>query len=80
MVGYEYIEPTQLPPLAPVPFTNHRKLIEAVRELIVAEGYNEVSTYTFQDVGDVEMVLPLADDKKYLRTCLAHGHAHFYLF
>jgi len=74
IIGYDRVKPAELPVLSAVPFTRHRALIEAVRELMVAEGYNEVSTYSMVENGDVELTSPLADDKKYLRTGLTLGH------
>jgi phenylalanyl-tRNA synthetase beta chain len=74
IIGYDRVPPTELPAEKDEKFTAHRNLIEAVREAVMAEGYNEISTYSMVEKGDVELVLPLADDKKYLRPDLATGH------
>lgn len=75
IIGYERIQPAVLPPMPEVVFTDKRRRIEALRSLLVQNGFNEISTYAMTDVGDVELALPLAEDKKYLRTNLAHEHA-----
>ena len=46
--------------------------IEWVRKKLLADGYNEVMTYTFRDKGEVE-VMQSASDKKFLRTNLSDG-------
>ncbi len=44
-----------------------------VREILIARGFSEVITYTFGDVGDVEIVKGLADDKEKIRSSLGGG-------
>ncbi|MEK9177448.1 MAG: hypothetical protein AAB923_04085, partial [Patescibacteria group bacterium] len=75
ILGYDRVKPTELRALTETPHTSHRNLIEAVRELMVAEGYNEVSTYSMVEKGDVELAQPLAADKGRLRTGFVVGHA-----
>lgn len=74
IVGYEHVEPKGLSSEGDVPFTDHRKRIEALRQLLVSAGFNEVSTYTMLDEGDMELSKPLAEDKKYLRAHMAAPH------
>lgn len=75
IIGYERIQPATLPPMPEVHFSDKRRRIEALRSLIIENGFNEISTYAMTDIGDVELALPLAEDKKYLRVNLAHEHA-----
>ena len=51
--------------------------ISAVREKLLADGYNEVMTYSFTNKGEVE-VLASASDKKFLRTDLTDGIKNSY--
>lgn len=39
-----------------------------IRNFFVSEGFSEVYNYAFVDSGEVEMLNPLASDKKYLRN------------
>lgn len=75
ILGYDRVQAQELTSPTPVLYTDKRKRIEALRSLLVNEGFNEVSTYAMTDVGDVELMKPLADDKRFLRSTLAHEHA-----
>jgi phenylalanyl-tRNA synthetase beta chain len=44
-----------------------------VREILITRGFSEVITYTFGNVGEVEIVKGLADDKEKLRASLGGG-------
>lgn len=44
-----------------------------IKNILHAHGFSEVMTYSFGDVGDVEIVKGLATDKEKLRTVLAGG-------
>lgn len=76
VIGYDRVPPRTLEVKEPIPFSDHRKRIEAVRALLQELGFNEVSTYSFTETGDIEMAKPLADDKKFLRTSMAESHKH----
>jgi phenylalanyl-tRNA synthetase beta chain len=75
IIGYDRVVPMELPSLPEPKRSDHEIKTEILRGILVEEGFNEISTYTMVHVGDVELALPLAEDKKYLRTDLALGHA-----
>ncbi len=72
--GYEHIDGV-LPPAPAIPATVHKSQYYAdkVRATLVARGYAEVYTYTLREVGEVELVNPLAADKAFMRRDLAAG-------
>jgi len=41
--------------------------------LVGQQGFSELLTYVFQNEGDVELLHPLAQDKKFMRSTLLHG-------
>jgi len=53
----------------------HKRLFyeNKIKNILHAHGFSEVMTYSFGDVGDVEIVKGLATDKEKLRTVLAGG-------
>jgi phenylalanyl-tRNA synthetase beta chain len=51
-----------------------------IREILVAEGFSEVMTSYFASKGEVEIINPLALDKKYLRPNLHDGMSESLLF
>ena len=46
---------------------------EKIKNILVEQGFSEVSLYTLMPKGHFETVKPLADDKKFLRENLADG-------
>lgn len=46
---------------------------ERIRDILVSEGFSEVSTYALVTTGEIELQNPLASDKKYLRDSLKYG-------
>lgn len=73
IIGYDKLTPT-LPKLSRVGLLPKRTHYEnKVREMLLAQGFSEVMTYTFGDTGEVELVKGLADDKEKLRTNLGAG-------
>ncbi|PCI19594.1 hypothetical protein COB64_03570 [Candidatus Wolfebacteria bacterium] len=44
-----------------------------IRKFLTEHAYSEVYTYSFVHSGDVEMINPLASDKKFLRNSLVEG-------
>jgi len=74
IIGYDRVAPKEFTAREPIPLSDSRKTIEALRDLLISEGFNEISTYAMLAEGDVELAKPLADDKKFLRTNLAAGH------
>lgn len=74
IVGYAHIKPEELPRNVNGALPDSIKIIEAVKDLLVSLGCNEVSTYALLPEGDLELAKPLAEDKKFLRTNLWFGH------
>jgi phenylalanyl-tRNA synthetase beta chain len=73
LYGYEKIE-NQLPPGGVKAVIDKRNYYrEKVREVLVELGFSEVYLYSLVHEGDFEIELPLAEDKKFLRTSLMHG-------
>lgn len=73
IIGYDKLTPT-LPVLSRAGLPHKRMFYEnKVREILIANGYSEVMTYTFGDIGEVELLKGLADDKEKLRTNLGKG-------
>lgn len=72
--GYYKLEPKSVADLDWNPQVNKMMYYQnAIRNILVAEGYSELMTYTFVEKGEVEMLNALASDKKALRTNLAGG-------
>ena len=74
VAGYDNVASKAMIASGGVPKNKIADACDAVREILSKEGYNEISSYVFQDVGDVEMAKPLADDKKFLRPSFEQGH------
>ncbi len=72
--GLESIPSTPLPFDGFTPAVNKNEYYKAlVRRALVDAGFSEVSTYSFQDDGEIEVANPIANDKKYLRSSLVEG-------
>ncbi len=74
IIGYDHVATKAMVPSGSVAKNEMRDACDALRDLLTKEGYNEISSYVFQDAGDVEMAKPLADDKKFLRSSFEQGH------
>lgn len=73
IIGYETLSKT-LPELKRIGLLHKRAYYEnKVREVLVAEGFSEVITYTFGNSGVVRLKKGLAGDKELLRDSLSHG-------
>lgn len=73
IIGYDTLKPV-LPSLEDkgnIPKRTHYENI--VRSILVVRGFSDVITYTFGDVGEVELVKGLAEDKEKLRDTLGVG-------
>ncbi len=73
IIGYDKLTPS-LPNLSRkgvLPKVTHYE--NKVREILFAHGFSEVITYSFGDVGEVELMKGLADDKEKLRSNLGKG-------
>ena len=73
IIGYDKLVPV-LPVLNREGLPHKRMFYEnKIREILVRNGFSEVMTYTFGDIGEVELIKGLADDKEKLRNSLGHG-------
>lgn len=73
IIGYDKLIPT-LPTLSRTGLPHKRVYYEnKIKEIFLAHEFSEVMTYTFGNVGDVELVKGLAADKEKLRTTIAPG-------
>jgi phenylalanyl-tRNA synthetase beta subunit len=73
IIGYEKLVAT-LPDLERVGLVHKRMFYEnKLREILLANNFSEVITYTFGNEGEVEIVKGLADDKEKLRSSLGKG-------
>jgi len=72
ILGYDKLKPN-VPKIKFTPKINEiYEKIKKTRSILVGSGYREVTTYTFTNKGDVE-VLASASDKKFLRYNLIDG-------
>jgi phenylalanyl-tRNA synthetase beta chain len=72
--GYEKITPKIPPPIRGQAMVDKNfYYIEKVKNILLEQGFNEVSLYTLAPKGFFEVAKPLADDKKFLRENLAEG-------
>ena len=68
--GYEHIE-SRRPEIIALQKCNKRLIVESIiREYLVASGFSEVLTYTFQPEGELEVLNALASDKSFIRNTL----------
>jgi phenylalanyl-tRNA synthetase beta subunit len=73
IIGYDTLTPV-LPKLGKKGIIHKRAYYEnKIREILFARGFSEVMTYSFGDVGEVQLVKGLADDKEKLRNSLGAG-------
>lgn len=68
LIGTLPLEPMVAP--MPNPFWILR---DKAREVMLAAGFSEVYTYSFNNLGEVELRNPMASDRKTLRNNLSHG-------
>lgn len=73
ILGYELVPATELPASADAPDQARFNGIERMKDMLVAEGFSEVSTQTFAPDGDVLLLNPLDKTKPALRTSLEEG-------
>ncbi len=73
IIGYDKLVPT-LPTVTRDGLVHKRLYYEnKIREILFADNFSEVITYTFGNEGEVEIVKGLADDKEKLRTTIGKG-------
>jgi phenylalanyl-tRNA synthetase beta chain len=74
IIGYDRVPSTELSSGKDATFPDSIRVIESIKDQLVSCGFNEISTYAMLEKGDLELMKPLADDKRYLRSDLALGH------
>lgn len=73
IIGYDTLTPT-IPKLASRGLAHKRMFYEnKIKEILFSNGFSEVMTYSFGDVGEVSLVKGLAEDKEKLRSSLGGG-------
>ncbi|MHB1770089.1 MAG: phenylalanine--tRNA ligase subunit beta-related protein [Minisyncoccota bacterium] len=70
ILGYERIPAIELPPLSETPEQARYRGIERKKDMLVAQGFTEVSTQSFAAQGDVFLANPLDKTRPALRTSL----------
>lgn len=70
IIGYDQIEPLQLPSLESAPDQSRFHGIERMKDQLIEQGFTEVSTQSFAKKGDVILANPLDKNMPALRTSL----------
>ncbi len=74
MIGYHKLAAKMPEELTLLPELNKEwHCRDIIRAIMLGVGYSEVYTYTFIGQGEIEVVNPIAADKKYLRNNLMNG-------
>ncbi len=74
MMGYHKLIPSMPTDPMKVPEVNKEwQCRDIAREIMLTAGFSEVYTYSFNNVGEVEVANPIANDKKSLRNNLSNG-------
>ena len=74
IIGYDKVEPQELPPFTQKPEVNQNfATSERVREELVVAGYSEVYTSVFSEEGERAVANKVGGEKPYLRTTLTNG-------
>lgn len=72
-LGYDRVEGKQLPPLPEAIDNAHANGLERIKDFLVARGYTEVATRSFNETGEVLLRNPLDATKPALRESLTQG-------
>lgn len=70
ILGYDCISAAELPPFLSAPDQARYRGIERMKDMLVEQGYTEVSTQSFAKKGDVYLTNPLDKTKPALRISL----------
>jgi phenylalanyl-tRNA synthetase beta chain len=70
IIGYDRIEPAELPKIIGEPNQARYRGVERMKDQLVEQGFTEVSTQSFTKKGDVYLANPLDQTKPALRTSL----------
>jgi phenylalanyl-tRNA synthetase beta chain len=69
--GYENIEGVVPTIKGDISINQEIAYKNTVRNFLIAKGYSEIQTYSLAPKGNIEILNPLSEDKKYLRTNLS---------
>ncbi len=75
VLGYDTVVPTALPAMPKAPDQAAWRGMEAIKDILVARGFTEISTQSFAAEGEVQLANPLQADKPWLRASLAANMA-----
>ncbi len=70
ILGYDRVPATELPPLKSIPDQARYRGIEHIKDILVAQGFTEISTQSFASKGDIMLANPLDKTKPALRRSL----------
>ena len=73
IMGYDGISPTMLPKGGASPDQRHFCGIERIKDTLIELGFTEISTPSFNSVGEIELVNPLDIERHYLRMDLDYN-------
>lgn len=73
VLGYERIPALELPPVDTPANQDRFRGIERMKDMLIENGYIEVSTQSFAKTGDIELANPFDKTKPMLRTSLKEG-------
>lgn len=73
--GYENVKAAPLPEAKPAPINPTFYWTEKIKDMLVSQGFSEVYSYSLTDRGAVEIMNPLASDKRFVRSNLSDGVA-----
>lgn len=71
ILGYDRVEPKALPPMKEAPDQAAWKGMEAIKDVLVAHGYTEISTPSFAAEGEIPLANPLQQERPYMRASLS---------
>jgi len=71
ILGYERVEPAALPAMQDAPDQKRYTGIEAIKDVLVAHGFTEISTPSFAAEGEIALANPLQQERPFLRASLA---------
>lgn len=75
ILGYERVVPQELPPIVGEVDQDRFRGIERMKDMLVEQGFTEVSTQSFATHGDVELANPMDKTRPFLRTSLDENMA-----
>ncbi len=70
ILGYDRIPNTELPGVPSLPEQTQFRGIERIKDFLVERGFLEVSTPSFNTIGEIELENPLQQDRPWLRASL----------